>query len=129
MKSINDLSDNFQDYLLEILKISQTTKVVRAKDISKARKVKMPGVTVMLTKMESAGLLIHERYGYIELTEEGIALALKLDERHKILYRFLKDILLLDPDTAEKDAHKIEHDLDDISIKKISDFMNQKNGN
>lgn len=126
MESINDLSDVFQDYLLDILEIGKGKKIVREKDISKKRNVKMPSVTVTLKKMENAGLLIHEKYGYVELTEKGSEMAVKLEERHKKLYDFLTEILSLDPEIAEKDAHKIEHDLDETSIKKISEFMNGK---
>ncbi|GEM_PF-1204926 len=123
MESINDLSNGFQDYLLDIFKIAGEKKIVRAKDISKKRNVKMPAVTVMLKKMEEADLIVHERYGYIELTEKGKILADQIDKRHKLLYEFLRDILNLPQEIAEKDAHKIEHDLDESTIKQISDLM------
>lgn len=118
-----DLNIGFQDYLLDILRISKEKKIVRTKDISRIRKVKMPAVTVMLKKMEKAGLIVHERYGYVELTEKGKVLAEQIEEKHKILYEFLKDILNLPPEIAEKNAHKIEHDLDEKSIERISNFM------
>ncbi len=123
MENINDLSSTFQDYLLDILKIANEKKIVRARDISKSRKVKMPAVTVMLKKMEETGLIVHERYGYVELTEKGKRFADQICKRHEVLYEFLKDILNLSPEIAEKDAHKIEHDLDEKTIKKISDLM------
>ncbi len=123
MESINDLSNSLQDYLLDILNLSKEKKVVRSKEIARVRKVKMPAVTSMIKKMEKIGLITHENYGYIELTEKGRTLAQQIEERHKVLYEFLKDILNLPEEIAEKDAHKIEHDLDDQAVKNISDFM------
>ncbi|MCL4407776.1 MAG: metal-dependent transcriptional regulator [Thermotogae bacterium] len=123
MENINDLSSSFQDYLLDILKLGDEKKIVRLKDIAEKRKVKMPAVNVMLKKMEKAGLIVHENYGYVELTGKGKEFATQIEKRHKVLYEFLKDILNLPQETAEKDAHKIEHDLDEKAIKNISAFM------
>ncbi|MGC8612404.1 MAG: metal-dependent transcriptional regulator [Athalassotoga sp.] len=123
MENINDLSSAFQDYLLDISKLNGEKKVVRSKDIAKIRKVKMPAVTIMLKKMEKAGLIAHESYGYVELTEKGRMIAEEIEKRHKVLYEFLRDILNLPEEIAEKDAHKIEHDLDEKAIRNISAFM------
>jgi DtxR family Mn-dependent transcriptional regulator len=118
-----ELTENIEDYLLEIFLITQEKKVARAKDISKRRKVKMPSVANALKNLKEKGLVEHEKYGYIELTENGLELAKKLYERHKITYSFLHEILGVDERIAEKDAHKIEHYLHPKTLKKITDFM------
>jgi DtxR family Mn-dependent transcriptional regulator len=117
------LSESCEDYLLDIFMITKYKKIVRIKDVSKNRNVKMPAVTSAMKKLEKAGLISHEKYGYIELTAKGEEIAQNFYDRHKILYDFLVKVLNMDSKTAEIDAHKIEHDLGEESIKKISDFL------
>jgi DtxR family Mn-dependent transcriptional regulator len=117
------LTESIEDYLLEIFLITQEKKVVRLKDISKRRKVKMPSVVNALQKMKKDGLVEHEKYGYIELTDNGLELAKKLFERHKTIYAFLHEVLDIKESVAESDAHKIEHYLHSETLEKITKFM------
>lgn len=117
------LTESVEDYLLEIFLITRQKKVARLKDLAKRRKVKMPSVVNALRNLMDEGLVEHEKYGYIELTENGLELAKKLYERHKTIYSFLHEVLDVDETMAESDAHKIEHYLHPGTLKKITDFM------
>jgi DtxR family Mn-dependent transcriptional regulator len=118
-----ELTESLQDYLFEIYIVSINDKVVRLKDVAKRRNVKLPSVVNAIKELAQMGLVTHEYYGYIELTEAGVDEATKLFERHKTLYKFLHEILGINEDLSEKDAHKIEHDLSKETILKLTKFI------
>ncbi len=117
------LSQSLEDYLESIYMISQTQDTVRVKDLVKRLQVRSASVIGALRKLEDKGFVEHEHYGYVELTATGKAEALKIYEKHRTLARFLREILDVDGEAAEKDACMIEHYISDISYKKIIDFI------
>ncbi|HDN97718.1 MAG TPA: metal-dependent transcriptional regulator, partial [bacterium] len=68
-------------------------------------------------------LIVHEHYGYIELTSEGINKAKALYEKHLMLKKFLHQILGVDEKIAENDACKIEHYLSKETLERIIKFI------
>ena len=66
-------------------------------------------VTVAVDRLKTAGLVTHEKSGYVVLTEEGKYLAGRLERRHTLVRRFLVEVLGVEPEIAEKDACNIEH--------------------
>lgn len=117
------LTESSEDYLLDIYAIGERNKIVRLKDIAKKRGVKMPSAVGALKCLEEQGLVRHEKYGYVELTEHGTETARDLEKRHNTVYRFFHDILNLDENLAEEDVHKIEHRLNEKTIERISNFI------
>ena len=89
----------------------------------------MPSVNGAMKHLEAKGLISHEKYEFIELTEAGICTASSISKNHKTLYRFLKNILGVDAETAEMDACRIEHYLSVATMEKLSDFLEKQSGN
>jgi DtxR family Mn-dependent transcriptional regulator len=118
-----ELTESLQDYLLEIYIVKNKRTVARLKDIAKRRNVKLPSAVNAVKELTKRGLVTHERYGYIELTAAGIEEAAKLYERHLMLYKFLHNALSLSENIAEKDAHRIEHDLHRETVLKLTKFV------
>ncbi len=118
-----ELTESLQDYLLEIYLEQQRKKFVRLKDIARRRNVKLPSALKAVKELAKRGLISHEHYGYIELTEQGANEAAELYERHKMLFKFLHNGLGINENIAEKDAHKIEHDLHKETVIKITKFV------
>jgi DtxR family Mn-dependent transcriptional regulator len=83
----------------------------------------MPTVTSMLKTLSKKGLVVYERYEYIELTEQGAAIGREIRKKHDILRKFLSSILRIDDQTAEQDACKMEHDLSSTTLNSLVDFM------
>lgn len=117
------LSSNMEDYLEAIAVLEERDKVARVRDIGLLMKVKTPSVTAALDTLSKNGLVIHERYGYVELTEEGERLAGEVQKRHDILLRFLREILGIDPRIAAEDACKIEHSISQETFEKLTKFI------
>jgi len=123
------LSASMEDYLEAILEIEKSKRVVRVRDVAKKLGVTMPSVNGALKNLEAKGLISHEKYEYIELTHAGSQKASKILKTHKTIYKFLKDILGVDEETAEQDACKIEHVLSASTLKKISTFIDDQTNN
>ena len=114
---------SMEDYLEAIALLSERKKVVRVNELSKALGVKMPSITSALKKLSELGLVEHERYGYVTLTEEGNKIAADVIQRHEILSHFLTDILNIDLEVAEEDACKMEHSLSQKSLERLAKFV------
>jgi DtxR family transcriptional regulator, Mn-dependent transcriptional regulator len=118
------VTSTMEDYLKVIFDLAKTKRVVRVKDIAKKLDVKMPTVTSMLEKLDKRGLVKHRKYEYVELEDMGVHFAKETYRRHRILLRFLEDILTVEKKTAAKEACKMEHLISQETLGSLSDFMN-----
>ena len=118
------LTPSTEDYLKTIYEIAKSNKVVRIKDIAKSLNVKMPSVVNAVKQLEAKDLVMHETYGYIELTPLGAKIGKKLDERHRILKEFLSDVLKVDETISSEDACAIEHYLHPETVDRVVKFLN-----
>lgn len=102
---------SIQDYLAAIYDLAGSGKPVIGARLAKHMKVSPPAVTEALQRMARAG---YTRFGSgkeISLTQKGKALAEVMARRHRLLERWLTDILGLDWTEAHEEAHRLEHAL------------------
>ena len=117
------LTQSKEDYLEAILVISLEKKWVRVSDLADYLGVKMSSVAAGIRFLAENGLVNHEKYGYIELTREGVRVARQVYARHKTLYKFLHDFLGLSEPVAWRDACRMEHVLDAKTMKRLLKFL------
>ncbi len=117
------LSPSLEDYLEAIYLLKEKKGFTRVSEIADFLNVKMSSVNSALKTLLEKGLVIHETYGYVNLTDKGEENAKKVYSRHTILKRFFKEILELDEETAEKDACKIEHHISEKSLGKLLKYI------
>lgn len=117
------LTPTMENYLETIKKIGEKRKVVRVKRIAQELNVKMPSVTEALKNLSEEGLIEHEKYGHIELTEKGNRLAERIDSRHKALFSFFTEILGIDPESADEEACRIEHVISTVTMRRLIQFI------
>ncbi|HID57084.1 TPA: DtxR family transcriptional regulator [Candidatus Poribacteria bacterium] len=117
------LTPSLEDYLEAIWVTGLKEKVVRVKDLAERLRIKPASVVGALKTLKEKGFVVHERYGYIELTERGISAAKEIYRRHKTIYRFLNEVLGLPPETAEMDACAIEHHLSAEGLERMLAFI------
>jgi DtxR family Mn-dependent transcriptional regulator len=117
------LTSHIEDYLETIIMLHGKNRVVRARDISRKMGVSMPSVCAAMKVLTKKGLVNHEKYGYIELTKQGEISGERIYDSHKILIKFLKEILNTDARTAARDACKIEHDISGDTVKRLIAFV------
>ncbi|MFH2138670.1 MAG: metal-dependent transcriptional regulator [Candidatus Omnitrophota bacterium] len=125
MKKKNErrLSANMEDYLESIVFLKKNNGVARVKDISLFMKVKKPSVTSALNMLTQSGLVIHERYGYVDLTPEGEIVAQDVKKRHDMLIKFLDEVLGIDKKIATKDACRMEHAISQQTHEKLTKLI------
>ena len=114
------IQESAEDYLESILILGNAGKKVRSIDIVKYMKLSKPSVSVAMKKLRLNGYISVDGDGYIDLTEAGRTVAEKIYERHVFISQWLED-LGVDPETALKDACRIEHVLSDDSFRAIKE--------
>ena len=73
-----NLTSSHYKYLLAIYQISKKHPQVSSADVARKLNVSKPSVSTMLTSLVNKGLVAKERYGKVNLTEEGRQIAAKL---------------------------------------------------
>ncbi len=114
-----DLSSSQEDYLETILALAHSKGETSISEIASQKGVSLPSAHSAVGKLASLGLVNHDSYGKVDLTEAGKYAAEEIAKRHVLLERFLTDVLLVNPDIAEKDACSIEHHLSPATIKAL----------
>lgn len=117
------LTPTLEDYLETILVLSLKEKVARVKDIARSLRITTPSVVRALNSLSEKNLIRHERYGYVELTEQGLVKAKEVDKLHKLLFKLLNEIIGIDGEVASQDACKIEHYLSEETKEKLTQFI------
>ncbi len=79
------LTTSLEDYLETMWKLSLKDKVVRVRDIAASLGVSSPSVVGAVKSLVEKNLARHERYGYVELTDQGSARGQEVEERHQIV--------------------------------------------
>lgn len=117
-----------EDYLEAIYNLNEEKGYISTADISERLGVRSATVSSMVAKLAKKGLLVHERYRGMKLTDQGARVARSVVRRHKASYEFLS-MLGVDKDIAYEDAEGIEHHLHPITINKFErlvEFLNKK---
>lgn len=123
MNTTDGLSRSMEDYLEAIAVLRDRDGHATVTALSEIIGVKKPSVDWALKKLSAAGLVVHERYGDVGLTDNGVRIADDVRRRHRALLKFLTDVLGVDPATAESDACRMEHSLSRDSIDRLERYM------
>lgn len=112
------VSEAIENYLETIYILSQRQNEVHAIDICTYLSYSRPTVSIVLRQMRENGLVTVNEDNHIHLTDEGLAIASRIYERHTVLSDMLMS-LGVNQETALRDACKIEHDLSDETFEAI----------
>jgi len=123
MRKNKKLSSSMEDYLEAIAFLREKNKVARVRDISGFLNVKASSVSSALGNLSKNNLVIHERYGYVQLTPAGKRLAKDIAGKHRILIKFLTKILDINHKIAIGDACKMEHSISPQTFEKLTKFI------
>ena len=119
-------TDNREDYLINILRLTDGVRVVKTTEIANYMDVAPASVTEMLKTLSREGLVNYERYRGVSLTPEGIAVAKNLRRKHHIMERFLTDVLDVDHQSAHDNACAFEHSMSDDAAVKMCHMIGHK---
>ena len=105
-----------EDYLEAILVLQRQKGMVRSVDVARHLEVTKPSVCNAVATLRDGGFLTMDEDYSLHLTDVGREVAEQIYEKH----RFFTDRLIeagVDPDTAERDACRIEHVISDESFR------------
>lgn len=119
------LLESGENYLEAILMLSRKKDGVHAIDIVNELNFSKPSVSIMLKKLKDEGYIDIDSNQHIHLLPSGLEIAETILERHELLTKILIE-LGVNPDVAEDDACKIEHDLSKETFDAIKKYYNNK---
>jgi DtxR family Mn-dependent transcriptional regulator len=112
-----------QDYLKAVYDHSKNGNAVSTTDISKTLKVAPASVTEMLKKLAENGYVNYSPYHGSALTAKGMQEAQKVARKHRLLERFLSDVLHIKGDQVHVQACEMEHTLSDEAEESLCRFL------
>lgn len=107
-----------EDYLEAILFINEKKGFARSIDIAKHLGLTKPSVSVAVKNLKNEGYIDVDEKGNLLLLPKGEEIAKKTYDRH-VTIRDLLISLGVDPETAAKDACRMEHAISDESFNAI----------
>ncbi len=116
-------SDNREDYLISILRLSDGDRNVKTTELATFMNVSPASVTEMTKTLANDGLVIYERYKGIKLSEEGMKIARQLRKKHHVIEHLLIDCLGMEHQDAHDEAHKMEHSISNDTSIRICNMM------
>ena len=114
-----------QDYAKAIFTLEERNGSASTNDLAALLDVRPGSVSGMLRKLSSLGLVEHERYRGVRLTEEGRRVALEVIRHHRLLELFLVENLGMTWDEVHAEAEILEHalseELEELIAAKLGD--------
>ena len=107
-----------EDYLEAILVLHKKTGMVRSVDVARHMEVSKPSVCHAVATLREGGFLTMDSDYFLHLTGVGREVAEQIYEKH----RFFTDRLIeagVDPETAERDACRIEHVISEETFERL----------
>ena len=117
-----ELRASGEDYLEAILVLQKQKGIVRSVDVARHMDVSKPSVCHAVATLKSGGFLTMDDDFFLHLTEVGREVAEQIYEKH----RFFTERLIeagVDPETAERDACRIEHVISEESFRRLKAAM------
>lgn len=123
MMTKDKVSPSLEDYLETIFFLRSKNGDVRVTDVALEMSISKPSVNKAINNLKAQGLVEHEHYGLLNLTDTGSELAKSVANRHVVIKNFLMNILGVAEETAEEEACKIEHSMSGDTVKKLSEYV------
>ena len=114
-----------QDYLKAIHQLGGGEQVVEPHRIVAALGVKAPSVTGMLKRLAEAGWIIYTPGDGAKLSPSGLAEALRVIRRHRLVELFLTRVLGLDWSEVDTEAEALEHAISPRLEQAIADHLGE----
>ena len=121
-----ELHASGEDYLEATLVLHKKMGMVRSVDVARHLEVTKPSVCHAVATLRDGGFLTMDSDYFLHLTDVGREVAEQIYEKH----RFFTDRLIeagADPETAERDACRMEHVISQESFERLRDAYKTKN--
>jgi DtxR family Mn-dependent transcriptional regulator len=118
------MSSSTEEYLEALYYLSRESEPVSTSAISRRLNIAPASVTEMMHKLAKKGYVNYSPYQGVTLTAKGYRSAEKMTRKHRLLERFLHDVLKIGKDSVHKEACEMEHALSDGTARAMCQFLN-----
>ncbi len=118
-----ELSGKLEDYLEAVWTLEGREGHAHVQDIADAVGVHKSTVSTALQSLSAKEMVNYEPYQAATLTEKGRRTAAQIDRKHRLIRRFMSSVLMLDIRTADENACRMEHALDNEVSQRLADFL------
>lgn len=98
-----------EEYLQTIFWLMEAGLPITGANIAKAMQLSPPTVHEMIKRLERDGYVTRSADKILHLTDEGRAEAEQITRRHRMIERFLTDVLGIPWDEVHEEAERLEH--------------------
>jgi DtxR family transcriptional regulator, Mn-dependent transcriptional regulator len=131
---VEDVSPAVQDYAKAIYALQTRAggEAVATHDLAERLDVTAASASGMVRKLDELGLVTHEPYQGVELTDAGEKVALEVLRHHRLLEAYLAESLDVPWDRVHDEAEVLEHvlseDLEDLIAAKLGNPTRDPHG-
>ena len=123
LTNMENLSASLEDYLEIICNLLETSNSVKAVEVARKLNISRASVSEALTKLAEKELIVYESHKGITITKDGLKKAKQVIEKHNTITAFFESTLGLNRQSAEENACKIEHVIDDEVFERLQKFQ------
>lgn len=117
------LTASAEDYLKTIYAIAERGSSPTISGLAERLGVRAASVSGMVRRLADQGLLIHEAYGGVTLTDRGRLSALKTLRRHRVIEAYLVGTLGYSWDRVHAEAEQLEHAASEELIDRMAETL------
>ena len=117
------ISDNIEEYLEVLYRNGSNGEQVSTTKLSDDLGIAPGSVTQMLKKLEKLGYISYTPYKGAILTDEGMKIAQKITRKHRILEKFLSEVLKIKEENIHEQACEMEHTLSDEAERALCNML------
>jgi DtxR family transcriptional regulator, Mn-dependent transcriptional regulator len=115
-----ELTAPVEDYLKVIFDLAAEHGAAGTNEIASALQIAPASVSGMVRRLAEHGLIEHERYRGVRLTETGRRAALRTIRRHRVIEAYLTSALDIPWDRVHDEADRLEHAASDDLIDRMA---------
>lgn len=118
------LSPAIEDYLKAIYKLqAEGDETVSTSVLAQALDISAASVTNMAKRLAKMGLVEHESYKGVTLTEAGEKIALEIIRHHRLLELYLKEVMDYSWEQLHEEAERLEHHISEEFESKLDELL------
>lgn len=118
------MNTSTEEYLEALYTLTEDGKTVGTSALSRRLNIAPASVTEMLKKLSDEGYVNYSPYQGATLTQKGFGIAEKMARKHRLLERFLHDVLKIGNEKVHTEACAMEHTLSDEAERALCRMLN-----
>ncbi len=112
-----------EDYLKAVYKLETDETAASTQKLAEELGISGPSVTSMAKRLHELGLVAHEPYQGVRLTDRGRVVALEVVRHHRLLELYLTETLGFGWDEVHEEAERLEHHLSEALEARIDQIL------